>query len=313
MSALSERWPALEARELSFTFRSGARPALERVTLRVEAGHCAGLLGVNGAGKSTFVNLVAGLLTPDSGELTVFGQRCGTRGARTLLGLCPQELALFTTLSALENLRAFARLAGLSGARLAQCVERALVTVGLRNEADQRVERLSGGMKRRLNLAVALLHEPRLLVLDEPTVGVDVQSRLALFATLEELVAGGTSVLYATHYMEEVERLCDAVLVLDRGRVIAAGPTATLGGEGAQRFALTLAPGADGRALAREAEARGLRARIVAGELELFGDDLRALTALLARWTDAGFVLACATRRATLEERFLALTTDERR
>jgi ABC-2 type transport system ATP-binding protein len=301
--------PALEATELGFAFPGAPRPALERVSLRIAPGGFTGLLGANGAGKTTFVSLVTGLLVPDAGLVRVFGRVSTTREARRSVGSCPQELALLPTLTAAENLRFFGRLSGLAGRRLAARVEACLGVARLREEARERVERFSGGMMRRLNLAVALLAEPRLLVLDEPTVGVDVQSRLAIFAALEELSAAGTTILYTTHYMEEVERLCDDVVVLDRGRVLAAGPVASLGGLRAQVFRLTLAAGRSAAELAAEAVAGGLEARVLAGgELELAGDDLALLTGTVARFSARGEVLACETRQPTLEERFLALT-----
>jgi len=305
---------ALEARDLAFTFPLAARPALDQLALRVRAGSFTGLLGPNGAGKTTLVNLVSGLLTAEAGSLRVFGRSIAEREARRAIGSCPQELALYPTLTAAENLRFFGRLSGLRGARLSDRVEACLAIARLVAEADRRVERFSGGMKRRLNLGVALLHEPRLLLLDEPTVGVDAPSRLAIFGALEALNASGTTILYTTHHMAEVERLCDEVIVIDHGRVLAAGTTAQVCGARAPSFRLTLGAGASAAALAAEAETAGLRTRVLGeNELELTSDDLAALTSAVARLVAGGGVLACETVRPSLEQRFLALTGEELR
>ncbi len=310
------RGVALEASELSYTFPGSERPALERVSVRIREGCTTGLLGPNGAGKTTFVHLVCGLLRPTSGTLQIFGRAGSTSAARHEIGFCPQELALYPTLSAAENLRYFGRLSGLSGAHLSARVEACLETARLRESARTRVARFSGGMKRRLNLAVALLSEPRLLLLDEPTVGVDTQSRLAIFEALERLAANGTTIVHTTHYIEEIERLCAEVIVIDRGRVLAQGPTEefVLRGRRAQTLRLTLGPGSSAATLAREAEGSGLRARVLAENLlELGGDDVAALTETVARISKRGAVLGLETHRPTLEERFLELTGREMR
>jgi ABC-2 type transport system ATP-binding protein len=306
---------AIETSGLTFTFRGSAKPALDRVSVRVEEGSFTGLLGPNGAGKTTFVNLVCGLLAPDRGELRIFAEAGASRAARRAIGFCPQELALYPTLTAAENLRFFGRLAGLTGRRLAERITAALAATRLEDEGHTRVERFSGGMKRRLNLAAALLHEPRLLLLDEPTVGVDAQSRLAIFEALEALSAAGTTIVYTTHYMEEIERLCRDVIVIDHGSVLAQGVTADLiaSGRRAQTFRLTVAKGR-GAELVTEAEGLGLRAEVRSdGRLDVAGEDLAALTALISRSTASGDVLYVETQRPTLEERFLELTGKELR
>lgn len=315
-TAAVARGLALEASELSFTFPGSERPALERVSVRIREGCTTGLLGPNGAGKTTFVHLVCGLLQPGSGFLRIFGRTSSASAARHEIGFCPQELALYPTLTAAENLRFFGRLSGLSGAHLSARVEACLETARLRESAGTRVARFSGGMKRRLNLAAALLPEPRLLVLDEPTVGVDTQSRLAIFAALERLAASGTTIVHTTHYIEEIERLCTEVIVIDRGRVLAQGPTAefVLSGQRAQTLRLTVAPGSSAATLAREAEGAGLRARVLAENLlELGGDDVAVLTEVVARFSGRGAVLGLETHKPTLEERFLELTGRELR
>ena len=203
----------------------GALRAVDGVSFRIARGECYGLLGPNGAGKTTTIAMICGLVGRDSGEVTVAGQKLDTHsvGARQAIGLVPQELALYPELSAADNLRFFGRLYGLTGAELGRRVEATLETVGLADRASERVERYSGVMKRRVNIAAGLIHQPQLLVLDEPTVGVDPQSRNSILTTIESLRDSGMAVLYTTHYMEEAERLCDRVGIIDGGRLIAEG------------------------------------------------------------------------------------------
>jgi ABC-2 type transport system ATP-binding protein len=197
--------------------------ALDDVCFEVQAGQCVGLLGPNGAGKTTTVSIISGLLTADAGEVRFDGAPFhGDADLRKReLGLVPQELAIYEELSAYQNLRLFAALYGLSGRAAVEAITFALGAVGLSDRANDPPRIFSGGMKRRLNLAAALLCKPRLLILDEPTVGVDPQSRNAIFDNLEALKKEGMSLLYATHYMEEAERLCDRIVIIDHGRVIA--------------------------------------------------------------------------------------------
>jgi ABC-2 type transport system ATP-binding protein len=209
--------------------RFGARTAVDDVTFGIGRGELFGLLGPNGAGKTTCVSLCCGLLAPDGGRVEIGGRGSPTDArVRSSLGLAPQALALYELLSGSENLRFFAELQGLRGARLSQRVSWALDFVGLADRAKDRLSTYSGGMKRRLNLAAALLHDPEVLFLDEPTVGVDPQSRNALFDNILALREKGTTILYTTHYMEEVERLCDRVAILDHGRLLALDTVAGL-------------------------------------------------------------------------------------
>ncbi len=202
--------------------RYGTRVAVDDLSLEVRPGEILGLLGPNGAGKSTTMHVATGLLKPDSGSVTI-----GTHGApsspaaRRRLGLAPQNLAVYDLLSADENLRFFGRLYGLGGAALDARVEASLAFVGLGDRRHDRVGGYSGGMKRRLNIAAAILHEPDLVLLDEPTVGVDPQSRNAIFDSIEALKQQGRTLLYSTHYMEEAVRLCDRVAIIDAGRLLA--------------------------------------------------------------------------------------------
>ena len=216
--------PLLEVDQLAFSY--GERIAVAGVTFTIRRGEIFGLLGPNGAGKTTTISCLAGLRRSFTGSLRLRGapfRPAEIAAQRAQLGLVPQEIALYGELTAIENLRFFASLAGITGKALERAVERALALAGLADRGKDRVDTMSGGMKRRLNLAAADLHEPALLLLDEPTAGVDPQSRNHLFETLERLKAAGRTLLYTTHHMEEAERLCDRLAILDAGRVVALG------------------------------------------------------------------------------------------
>jgi ABC-2 type transport system ATP-binding protein len=213
----------IEVRELRKIY--GELVAVDGVSLDVAGGEILGLLGPNGAGKSTTIGCVSGLLTPTSGRVRLLGHDVARepREARRHLGLVPQEMALYEDLSARENLTYWAGAYGLRGQAAADRVERTLEVVGLRDRADETVEEFSGGMKRRLNFGCGIVHGPRVLLLDEPTVGVDAQSRVRLQELVREQADDGAAVLYTTHYMEEAETLCDRIAVIDHGEVIARG------------------------------------------------------------------------------------------
>ncbi len=208
----------------------GPLAATADVSLAVNAGEIVGLLGPNGAGKSTTVSMLAGLTAPDRGTVTIDGQPLGSdaSSAKARIGLVPQDIALYEELPAIENLELFGALYGLKGALLRERAAAALQLVGLADRARARPATFSGGMKRRLNIACALVHDPDVLLFDEPTAGVDPQSRNAIFDNLETLRARGKGLLYTTHYMEEAERLCDRIVIIDHGRVIASDTTAAL-------------------------------------------------------------------------------------
>ncbi len=197
--------------------------AVDDVSFSLAKGQLVGLLGPNGAGKTTTVSMIAGLVTPDRGEVLIAGHRLAgdTDPAKRRIGLVPQDLALYDELTARDNLRFFGALYSLTGRALDDAIAKALELVELADRARDRVKTFSGGMKRRLNLAAGLLHDPDILLLDEPTVGVDPQSRNAIFDNLETLKRRGKGLIYTTHYMEEVERLADRIVVMDRGNVIA--------------------------------------------------------------------------------------------
>jgi ABC-2 type transport system ATP-binding protein len=212
----------LEVRSLRKTY--GDLAAVSDVSFTLRPGELVGLLGPNGAGKTTTVSMIAGLVVPTSGQVLIDGAPLSgdTDPKKRKIGMVPQDLALYDELSALANLRFFGALYNLDAAALDRAIESSLQLVGLSERARDRVGTFSGGMKRRLNLAASLLHDPDILLLDEPTVGVDPQSRNAIFANLDALKARGKALLYTTHYMEEVERLADRVVIIDDGRVIAA-------------------------------------------------------------------------------------------
>ena len=211
----------LEVKALKKTF--GKVVAVDGVSLRAQAGETIGLLGPNGAGKTTTVSMIAGLMRPDAGEVLIEGNalRGDTDPVKRKIGLVPQNIALYDELAAIDNLGFLGALYDLSGAALKGAIGEALTLVGLADRAKDRVGTFSGGMKRRLNLAAALLHDPQILLLDEPTVGVDPQSRNAIFDNLETLKKRGKTLVYTTHYMEEAERLCDRIIIIDHGKVIA--------------------------------------------------------------------------------------------
>jgi ABC-2 type transport system ATP-binding protein len=210
---------ALAVRDLRKSY--GATVAVDGVSFEVARGECFGLLGPNGAGKSTTINALVGAIVPDSGAVRVAGADPAVASTRRSIGVAPQSLALYEDFSAEENLTLFARLHGLAGAALAARVGVALDFAGLADRRRDRVSTYSGGMKRRLNLACAIVHDPPVLLFDEPTVGVDPQSRNHIFDSIERLKGEGRTILYTTHYMEEAERLCDRVAIVDHGKLLA--------------------------------------------------------------------------------------------
>jgi ABC-2 type transport system ATP-binding protein len=223
MATLRDTAPVLECSGLVKRF--GRRVAVDGVGFQISSGERYGLLGPNGAGKTTTISMVCGLLRPNEGQVCVAGLPVDERAtaAKGAIGYVPQEIALYPDLTGRENLRFFARLYGLRGARRDERVDACLELVGLSDRGDDLVGQYSGGMQRRLNIAGGLLHRPRLLVLDEPTVGVDPQSRNAILESVEALGTEGLAVLYTTHYMEEAQRLCDRIGILDEGKLIAEG------------------------------------------------------------------------------------------
>jgi ABC-2 type transport system ATP-binding protein len=209
----------------SLVRRFGDLTAVDEVSFRIAPGETYGLLGPNGAGKTTTISMVAGLIAADAGTVTVAGQPMTPRTTepKRHLGLVPQELAIYPDLTGRENLALFGKLQGLRGVELKGRVDEVLTLIGLADRAKDRSKEYSGGMKRRLNIGIGLLNRPTLLILDEPTVGVDPQSRHAILESVEALSGEGMAVLYTTHYMEEAERLCDRIGIIDSGRLQAEG------------------------------------------------------------------------------------------
>ncbi|MFZ3045400.1 MAG: ABC transporter ATP-binding protein [Desulfatirhabdiaceae bacterium] len=207
------------------TYPGSQTAALSRFNLSVEPGEIVGLLGPNGSGKTTAISLMTGLLSPDSGTVHICGMDIFRNPvkARQWIGLVPQHIALYPTLTVTENLAYFGRMYRLNRHDLKTRIDACLKMVGLSNNAHIRIDTCSGGMKRRANLAVALLHTPRMLFLDEPTVGIDPQSRNRILEQLVDLSQSGVSILYTTQYMEEAEKICSRVIIIDEGRIIAQG------------------------------------------------------------------------------------------
>ena len=261
--------------------RYGDRVAVDRVSFIVEKGQTIGLLGPNGAGKTTTLSIITGLAAADGGTVHVGGVSIESdpNGVKRQIGLVPQDLALYDEISARANLEVFGGLYGLSGATLDRAIDDALSLVGLADRSRELVRGYSGGMKRRLNIAGALLHDPEIILLDEPTVGVDPQSRNAIFDNLEALKARGKTIVYTTHYMEEAERLCDRIVIIDHGRVLADD---------------TLA---------------GLQARVPSESRLSIDVDPSAGPSVLRMLADAGVdVRGSTTQPASLESVFLTLT-----
>jgi ABC-2 type transport system ATP-binding protein len=285
----------------------GERTAVGAVDLDVMRGECLGLLGPNGAGKTTTISMACGVVTPTRGSVAIGGValKAEPYAAKAKLGLVPQELAVYEDLSATQNLRYFGALYGLAKQALAARIDWALGVVGLRDRATEQVKRYSGGMKRRLNLAAGLLHKPELLILDEPTVGVDPQSRNHIFETVRALRGEGMTVIYTSHYMEEVEVLCDRVAIMDNGAIAATGTIAELiavhAGKG---IVLGIVGDVDAATAAAAAHA----------SVEREGSTLRVmptsgLAPLVTAIEATGAAIArIQSREATLETAFLALT-----
>ncbi|MBY0231284.1 MAG: ABC transporter ATP-binding protein [Gemmataceae bacterium] len=292
--------------------RFGALQALDRASFSVADGEMFGLLGPNGAGKTTLLSILSCLMPADGGRATVAGHqaRPGNDAVKRLLGIVPQELAVYDNLTASENLAFFGELFGLGGAELARRVERLLVAVGLESRARTLVGTFSGGMKRRLNLAVSLVHAPRLLLLDEPTVGVDPQSRALIFEEVRRLNREeGMTVVYTSHYMEEVEALCERVAIMDGGKVVASGGMPELLHE--LRGLVRVRVKGDPAALMRRLE--GLpdaTARLASGSVEVeCGDVKGTLVRLIGAMNELNVeMLSLETEEPNLERVFLHLT-----
>ncbi len=295
--------------------RYGDRLAVDGVSFFIAEHECYGLLGPNGAGKTTTISMLCGLAIPDEGHVTVDGFEGGTLEAKAAVGYVPQDLALYPDLSAVENLTFFGQLYGLSGKELQARIGETLELVGLADRGKDRIGTYSGGMKRRANMAAGLLHRPKMLVLDEPTVGVDPQSRNAILETVGQL---GIAVLYTTHYMEEAAKLCDRIGIIDDGHLIAEGTAeALIDAHGGRDKVHLASEGADLHELAAACrELDNIReVHEVDGNLELSTDHGPAvLSAVVAVATRHGVDLTgVEVRSPNLEDVFLSLTGKELR
>ena len=295
--------------------RFGERVAVAGVSFAINLGEIYGLLGPNGAGKTTSISMIAGILARDAGEVEIDGLDIDTGPpARARIGIVPQAITLYQDLTARENLYFWGRMYDLRGDGLRQAVEQALQAVGLTKRADDIVSTYSGGMQRRLNLACGILHQPKLLILDEPTVGVDPQSRSAIFELVERLRDEGTAILYTTHYMEEAERLCARIGIIDTGKLITEGTraelVADLGREVRIEIGLEYNEGLD-RAVSVVTGLGGVHsAAVVAERLHVFADEgAHRLPTLLTALLNAGLVVASVkVVEPSLEDVFLRLT-----
>ena len=218
--------PVIEINDLVYMYPGEDTPALKGISLSVNRGEIFGLLGPNGAGKTTTLSILSTLLKPENGNVILSGLDVSTHSGlvRRAIGFVPQEIALYPAFSIIENLKYFGRLCGLRGRILKDRVKECINTVDLENRNDSPVKHLSSGMKRRVNIAVALMNSPQVLLLDEPTVGVDTQTRKLIFEKLDHLRSSGMTMIYTTHYMEDAEQLCDRIIIIDNGECIAEGP-----------------------------------------------------------------------------------------
>jgi linearmycin/streptolysin S transport system ATP-binding protein len=312
MNGVTGGQPVLECRGLRRNF--GKLVAVDGVGFHIDHSETYGLLGPNGAGKTTSISMIAGLLERDAGEVMVAGEPMTTHSvrAKSALGYVPQDLAIYPDLSGRENLMFFARLYGMSTAEARRRSDEVLDLTGLADRAGDQTKQYSGGMKRRLNIGIGLLHRPRLLILDEPTVGVDPQSRNAILESVEGLSGAGMAVLYTTHYMEEAERLCDRIGVIDHGKLIAEGTRAELVsmvGEGDQ---VRLSATGDLAGAAADLAARPWvrQAKAADGSIDLVVENARSeLPAILTDVAAAGVtVKSVEVTEPDLEAVFLHLT-----
>ena len=288
----------------------GDRVAVHEVSFSLRPGEVLGLLGPNGAGKSTTVAMICGLTVPDAGSVTLSGGvslATDEAGYKRRIGLVPQDIALYEELPARMNLELFGALYRMPPDLLKRRADEVLALVGLTDRANDKPSTFSGGMKRRLNIACALIHDPEVLLLDEPTAGVDPQSRNAIFDNLELLKAAGKALIYTTHYMEEAERLADRIVIVDHGRVVASGTQAQLFAllPAAQTLHIEIDGEPDDAALAGLASFKRVGQRLDVSVADIARDTGAVLAALAERGMK---VRGLASARATLEDVFLQLT-----
>lgn len=288
--------------------------AVKSVSFHIGTGETYGLLGPNGAGKTTSISMIAGLLEKDGGTVIVDGRPLDTSSVdeKRAIGLVPQELAIYPDLTGRENLNFFAKLYDLAGENAKARIAEVLEVIGLADRANDLAKEYSGGMQRRLNIGIGLLHRPRLLILDEPTVGVDPQSRNAILESVEQLSSQGMAVLYTTHYMEEAERLCDRVGIIDEGEIKAEGTRrelVELVGE-KDRVRISATSALEEAAAAARTVSGVVQASVEARSIALLAEDASAiLPELLARITQAGTTISgVEVEEPNLEAVFLHVT-----
>jgi len=293
--------------------RYGDQTVVDHLNLDVIEGEVLGLLGPNGAGKSTTINMLCGLTSADAGDIILFGQKQSVKNlnARKDLGLVTQSITLFSELSVLQNLRYFGGLYGLRGAELNKRVDEVLEFIDLKEHVKKKLKQLSGGMQRRLNIGCALVHQPKLLIMDEPTVGIDPQSRNHILESVKKLAEQGTTVIYTSHYMEEVQAVCDRIVIMDLGKVIAEGTVDELISRVSHETTLHITAMSPTPELTRSLEA-------VAGvkQLTLIGNkytiisnaDSGNVNRLMELVQQSGGLKSVTEETATLEDVFLTLT-----
>ena len=294
--------------------RYGATQALAGASFRLEAGELVGLLGPNGAGKTTIINAIAGRVRLDAGTVRLFGRNLTRDDKRPELGLVPQEIAVYPLLTARENLEAFGELYGVSGAELKARVDWALEWSDLKDRARETTKRFSGGMKRRLNIACGLVHKPSVVLLDEPTVGVDPQSRERIYEMLDALRRAGVSILLTTHHLEEAERRCERIVIIDHGKIVAGGTlrelvTTTLGA--AKTLTLTLASPLPAQSAVPPGGTLDESRRVIKAQVHDVGRETSQLLSAVAG--AGGEVVDVAVAGSTLQDVFIAVTGRELR
>jgi ABC-2 type transport system ATP-binding protein len=309
--------PVIEVTDLRKVF--GELAAVDGITFTAEPGAIFGLLGPNGAGKTTTISCVCGLLKPTSGRVRVLGYDVVTDGARAKsgLGVVPQEVAIYEEVSAAENLRYWGGAYGLTGAGLKTRIAEVLELTGLQDRAKEPVKRFSGGMKRRLNFACGIVHRPKVLLLDEPTVGVDPQSRVRLLELVREEAVRGTCVVYTTHYMQEAEELCDRLAIVDHGKLIAYGSLTELRAMTGEKDILRLTgqfvPDRAAEALARLVDAEIVQSDETSLLVSLAGASRRLPEVFAALQTAGSDIRETTITQPSLESLFIKLTGKELR
>ncbi|MCX6551394.1 MAG: ABC transporter ATP-binding protein [Acidobacteria bacterium] len=296
----------------------GVNEALRGISFRVQPGEIYGLLGPNGAGKSTTIGILCGLVRPDAGQASLNGIDIARQPveARRVLGVVPQDVALYSEFSARDNLAFFGRLYGLRGAALTGAIDRVLARVNLADRAKEPVEGFSGGMLRRLNIAAGVLHNPSVVLMDEPTVGLDPQTRASILDLVRAIAAGGAAIVYTTHYLDEAERLCDRLGIIDHGVILAEGTLQELREAAGAREIIALRGIFRADAVTLEIEKHTEWELIKATDSELLLTVQHAeqqLAALLALAATLGTVREVAIRQPSLENLFIKLTGRELR